>query len=45
VCGQPDATVVFDATSEGVTIEFPLLDAALQARARARAHVRARVCP
>jgi len=27
---QPDATVVFDATSEGVTIEFPLLDAALQ---------------
>jgi len=27
---QPDATVVFDATSEGVTIEFPLLDTALQ---------------
>jgi len=27
---QPDATVVFDEKSEGVTIEFPLLDKALQ---------------
>jgi hypothetical protein len=43
VCGQPDATVVFDATSEGVTIEFPLLDAALQARARPRARACARL--